>query len=362
MEERPRGGPIMKEGTWLAIVVLTLGALFALDAGAQPEAAAEPAAAEAETAAFQAFLAEMRGLALERGIRAETLDTVLPTIRIHRQAVVADRSQAEFVDTYANYLRRVSPRRIERGQQLMAQHGEMIRSVAANYGVQPRFVAAIIGLESDYGAFPINEPLFDVVATLAFDGRRGAQFRAQFLAGLEIVDKGYATLDELKSSWAGALGVPQFTPTNVLEIAVDHDKDGRIDLWRLGPDVIASVARYLQRTGWRSDQTWGREVVLPAGGEETLAAPIGSGQEPPSVCRSYESLGAFRNLSDWQALGVRNGGGGALPARELPAALIVGDRGDDRGWLVYRNFCSLMRYNPAFRYALSVGLLADAIG
>ena len=325
-----------------------------------PASAQEPEGAE--TAAFATFLGEMRSAAVARGIRAETLDEVLPTIRIHRQAVAEDRSQAEFVQTYEAYLRRVSPRRIERGRALLAEHGEMVRRVAADYGVQPRFVVAIIGLESDYGTYPIEQPLFDVVATLAFDGRRGAQFRAQLLAALEIVDKGWATADEMKSSWAGALGVPQFTPTNVLEIAVDHDRDGRIDLWKVGPDVVASVAHYLQRNGWRADQTWGREVKLPPGGEETLAAPMTDGATPPAVCRSYESLGAFRELGDWQQLGVRRAGGGDLPTRNLPAALVVGDAGDDRGWLVYRNFCSLMRYNPAFRYALSVGLLADAIG
>jgi membrane-bound lytic murein transglycosylase B len=344
----------MRRAIWLAIV-----AASACPALAQVE---EPPDEAAETAAFAAFLEEVRGTALERGIRAATVDAVLPTIRIHRQAVAADRSQAEFVDTYENYLRRVSPQRIERGQALMAEHGEMFRRVAADYGVQPRFIAAIIGLESNYGTFPINEPLFDVVATLAFDGRRGAQFRAQLLAALEIVDKGYATPEQMKSSWAGALGVPQFTPTSVLEVAVDHDKDGRIDLWTVGPDVVASVGNYLKRTGWRSDQTWGREVMLPPGGEESLAAPIAAGDTPPPVCRTFQTLGAFRSLSDWQTRGVRNSSGGDLPQRDLPAALIVGDRGDDRGWLVYRNFCSIMRYNPAFRYALSVGLLADAIG
>jgi membrane-bound lytic murein transglycosylase B len=329
---------------------------------AQVEAEAEqPVDEQAEAEAFQAFLDEIRGMALERGIRAATVDSILPTIRIHRRAVEADRSQSEFVDTYEYYLRRVSPRRIERGRAFMAEHGEMFRRVAADYGVQPRFIAAIVGLESDYGTFPITEPLFDVIATLAFDGRRGAQFRAQLLAALEIVDKGYATASELKSSWAGALGVPQFTPTNLLEIAVDHDRDGRIDLWTVGPDVVASVANYLKRSGWRSDQTWGREVTLPPGGEETLVAPMSEGITPDEACRRYESLGAFRRLADWQALGVRRSDGGGLPARNLPAALIVGDPGDHRGYLVYRNFCSIMRYNPAFRYALSVGLLADAI-
>lgn len=337
--------------------MIVLAAACARVALAQDTSAAEP-----DTAAFQTFLTDIRGAALERGIRAETLDAILPNVRIHRRAVVADRSQAEFVDTYERYLRRVSPQRIARGQQLMAEHGAMIRRVASEYGVQPRFIVAIIGLESNYGSYPITEPLFDVVATLAFDGRRGAMFRTQFLAALEIVDKGYATPDQMKSSWAGALGVPQFTPTNFLEVAVDHDGNGRIDLWSVGPDVIASVARYLQRTGWRDDQTWGREVLLPAGGEETLAAPMSAGDTPPRVCRNYESLGAFRGLNDWRALDVRRSDGGDLPTSNLPAALVAGDRGDDRGWLVYRNFCSLMRYNPAFRYALAVGLLADAIG
>jgi len=345
----------MKTAIWLTIAIVAVQ----LRAGAQVEEPQPDAAAEA--AAFGVLLSEIRASAIERGIRAATVDAILPGIRLHRQAVVADRSQAEFVDTYERYLRRVSPERISRGQALMAEHGDMIQRVAADYGVQGRFVTAIIGLESNYGTYPISEPLFDVVATLAFDGRRGAQFRRELLAALEIVDKGYATPEQMKSSWAGALGVPQFNPTNVLVYAVDHDDDGRIDLWNVGPDVIGSVANYLSKMGWRNNQTWGREVRLPSGGEQSLAAPRSAGLAPEGACRSYESLGAWRALGDWQALGIRLEDGGDLPGANLPAALIVGDPGDDRGYLVYRNFCSIMRYNPAFRYALSVGLLADAI-
>jgi membrane-bound lytic murein transglycosylase B len=330
-----------------------------LAAAASNLAAQAPELDEGE--AFQAFLSEMRTAAIERGIRAATLDEVLPTIRLHRRAVEEDRSQAEFTNTYERYLRRVSPRRIERGRDLIAQKGDMIREVAGVYDVQPRFVVAIIGLESDYGSYPIDEPLFDVVATLAYDARRSAQFRRELLAALEIVDKGYATVDQMKSSWAGALGVPQFSPTNVLRLAVDHDQDGRIDLWTVNPDVIASVANYLRDTGWRDDQTWGREVRLPDGGEDTLPALTVAGLEPDATCRSYESLGPWRGLREWQTLGVRRGDGSGLPTRNLPAALITADPGDDRGYVVYRNFCSLMRYNPAFRYALSIGLLADAL-
>jgi membrane-bound lytic murein transglycosylase B len=200
-----------------------------------------------------------------------------------------------------------------------------------------------------------------VLATLAYDARRSAQFRAELLAAFEIVDKGYAQVEELKSSWAGALGVPQFTPSNVLKLGVDYDRDGRIDLTSVGPDVIASVAHYLRETDWRSDQTWGREVSLPDDGEEMLPAQQSAGLTPDAACRRYESLGVWRGLHDWQALGVRRADGGYLPSRNLPAAFIAGDLGDARGWLVYRNFCSIMRYNPAFRYAISIGLLADSI-
>jgi membrane-bound lytic murein transglycosylase B len=336
------------------VLALLLAALLAVPLVA-------PADDAEEQAAFQTFLQGVRDEALERGISAETLDEILPSISLHRRAIQADRSQAEFVDTYERYLRRVSPQRIDAGKAILALHGDMIRDVASGYGVQPRFIVSILGLESNYGTFPITEPLFDVVATLAFDQRRSAQFRAELFAAFQIVDRGYATPDMMKSSWAGALGVPQFTPTSFLRLAVDHTGDGRIDLWNFGPDVVASVANYLRNTGWRDDQTWGRVVSLPPGGERTLPAPQGEGLTPDPVCRPYRTMGAWRGLAEWQALGVRRADGGDLPARNLPAALITGDEGDGQGYLVYRNFCSIMRYNPAFRYAIAVGMLADAI-
>jgi membrane-bound lytic murein transglycosylase B len=325
------------------------------------QAHAQQDTADISDTAFQAWLIEFRAEALARGISTNTLDLVLPEITQQRQVIQADRAQAEFVNTYAAYLERVSPNRIQAGKNLMAQHGTMIREVSAHYGVQPRFVVAILGLESNYGAFPITQPLFSVIATLAFDGRRGEMFRNELFAALEIVDKGYATPDMMKSSWAGALGIVQFTPSSFLNLAVDHDGDGKIDLWTMGPDVIASVANYLKSSGWRDDQTWGRRVSLPPGGEQSLPAPQSAGVTPDATCRAYRTTGAWRPLSDWQQLGVRRANGTSLPTRNLDAALLIGDEGDDQGYLVYRNFCSIMRYNPAFRYALSVGLLADAL-
>jgi membrane-bound lytic murein transglycosylase B len=342
------------KAVYLAVCVATSSLL-------SPLGLAQEVADADNEAAFQSWLVEFRNEALERGISEQTLDEVLPQISQQRQVIQQDRNQAEFDNSYSRYLQRVNNNRIEAGKELMAEHGDMIREVSAHYGVQWRFVVAILGLESNYGSFPITEPLFSVVATLAFDGRRGDMFRNELIAALQIIDNGYATVDMMKSSWAGALGIVQFTPSSFLRLAVDHDGDGRIDLWTMGPDVIASVANYLASFGWREDQTWGREVSLPPGGEQSLAAPQSAGMTPDATCRSFRTMGAWRPLEDWQQLGVRRSDGSDLPTRNLPAALLMGDEGDDKGYLVYRNFCSIMRYNPAFRYALSVSLLADEI-
>ena len=323
--------------------------------------AQEEPSQDTSDAAFQTWLTEFRTEALGRGISVATLDTVIPTIEQQRRVIEADRNQAEFVQTYASYLDRVSDRRIEMGQELLATRGDMINGAAQAYNVQPRFVAAILGMESNYGTFPITEPLFNVIATLAFDSRRGEQFRSELFAAFEIVDKGYASPEEMKSSWAGALGAPQFMPGSYLRLAVDQDGDGKRDLWTMGPDVIGSVANYLKSTGWQDNQTWGRVVSLPPGGEQSLPAPQNTGLSPDATCRRYTTMGVWRDLNDWQELGVRKADGSDLPTRPLAAALIIGDEGDDKGYLVYRNFCSLLRYNPSFKYALGVSLLSDEI-
>jgi len=340
--------------------VFALSTLAAALAYAQEEVAPEATEAE-EYAAFQTWLVDLRVEALERGISAATLDSIIPTIEPQRRVIQADRNQAEFVQTYASYLERVSDRRIEMGQDLIAKQGEMITNATKDHNVQPRFVAAILGMESNYGTFPITEPLFNVIATLAYDSRRGDQFRTELFAAFEIVDKGYATKEEMKSSWAGALGAPQFMPGSYLRLAVDQDGDGKRDLWNMGPDVIGSVANYLKSTGWQDNQTWGRAVSLPPGGEQSLPAPQNTGLSPDASCRRYTTMGVWRDLNDWQELGVRKADGSDLPTRPLAAALIIGDEGDDKGYLVYRNFCSLLRYNPSFKYALGVSLLSDGI-
>ncbi len=125
--------------------------------------------------------------------------------------------------------------------------------------------------------------------------------------------------------------------------------------------MFVSIAKYFKARNWNDDQTWGRKVSLPAGAEEELVGAQSEGLTPDQYCKRYESLGIWRDLQDWQKLGVRRADGSDLPTRSIPAALVLADRGDREGYLVYRNFCSIMSYNPAFKYALSIGLMSDLL-
>ncbi len=315
-----------------------------------------------EKAAFAAWLQDLRDEALAKGISQETIDTALADVSLIKRVIKRDRNQPEVKQTYAKYLHaRVSTWRKDKGRLMMKESADDLAAVALKYGVQAKYIAAIWGIETNYGTIPLTISAFDALATLAYDPRRAKRFRAELFAALEIVDKGYATYDLMKGSWAGAMGQPQFMPVSYLQFAQDFDGDGKKDIWTNRADVFASIAAYLQHYGWRDDQTWGRAVSLPKGGELSLIAKQEDGASPDRVCKRFKSMGAWRDLSDWQKLGVRRLNKDDLPTRTIDAALIIGDKGDDRGYLVYRNFCSTMLYNPAFKYALAVGMLADEI-
>jgi membrane-bound lytic murein transglycosylase B len=316
-----------------------------------------------DDADFYTWLGELRQEAADNGISEATLMQAFANITPPVKRVIErDRSQPERVQTYDDYLTaRVTDWKKETGAKLMTQHRDLLNAISKDYGVQARFIVGIWGMETNFGTYPIEEPLFNVLATLAYDNRRAAFFRAQFLAGLEILESGFPKIENMNSSWAGAMGQSQFIPESYLQYAVDHDQDGKKDIWDTEADVFASIANYFKARNWQDDQTWGRPVLLPEGGEESLVGPQSSGLTPDQYCKRYKSLGIWRDLQDWQALGIRKADGGDLPSRSIPAALVLADKGDSKAYLVYRNFCSIMSYNPAFKYALSIGLLADQL-
>src|SRR5437667_439706 len=172
-----------------------------------------------------------------------------------------DRRQAERTQSFEEYVRRrVTPWVVRRGRELAAEHRELLAQIRERYGVPPEIVVAIWGIESGFGQYGGTVPVFQALATLAWDPRRARLFRAQLYDALTMVDRGHIDAPSMVGSWAGAMGQPQFMPSSYLAYAVDFDGDGRRDIWMSPADTFASIANYLAGHGWRADEPWGYEV------------------------------------------------------------------------------------------------------
>ena len=285
--------------------------------------------------------AELEAQGREPEVVAEALDEVERIDRV----VELDREQPEFVQTFWAYLNaRVTEERIARGRAMMAEHSRLLWRLYDAYGVSPRYLLALWGMETHYGRYTGDTPVIDAMATLACDGRREAFFLEELNATLALLESGRLEGSELRGSWAGAMGHTQFMPTTLREHAVDYDGSGSVDLRSSVPDALASAASYLDELGWDPDVRWGREVQLTEGfGYEHL------GLEDPQP------------LARWQRLGVRRADGNALPAADLEAALLLPMGRHGPAFLVYDNFRRLLRWNHSISYALAVGVLADRI-
>jgi membrane-bound lytic murein transglycosylase B len=279
------------------------------------------------------------------GLKPSTIDEVIPSLRHMPKIIGYDRAQPEFTQTFAQYLdRRLTPARIDYGQTLLTQHAEFLSGLTRQYGVPGRYLVAFWGLETNYGSYLGKMPTLSSLATLACDPRRSAYFTEELFAALSLMERESFTPNQMRGSWAGAMGHTQFMPTAYRQYAIDGDADGSIDLWHSQYDALASGANFLKHLGWQAEQRWGREVILPAGFpyQET-------------------GLNQRRPLREWAGLGVTTTTGASLPDDELSAAILLpaGHRGP--AFVVYPNFDVIMKWNRSESYALAVGLLADQV-
>lgn len=294
---------------------------------------------------FSAWLEGVKRDAAAAGISQATIDAALTGLEPIQRVIEQDRNQAEFTQTLWTYLdRSVTTGRIERARRLLAKNRPLLNRVYARFGVQPRFLVAFWGLESNFGEHTGGYSVIQALATLAFDARRAVFFRAQLMDALKIIDEGSITVADMRGSWAGAMGQLQFIPTTFVNYAVDFDGDGRRDIWGNLPDVFGSAANFLGKVGWRGDETWGREVRLPS-----------------SFDWEQANLKTRKPIGEWQRLGVRRADGTDLPRADISGAIIapMGHRGPT--FLVYGNFNAILTWNRSILYAVAVGHLADRI-
>lgn len=321
------------------------GALALAGCGASPAPA--PVRASWPTApnpGFDAWVQGFRSRAAARGIPAPVIARAFQGAGYLPGVIERDRNQTEFKRSLEDYLAiAASDERVATGKAKLRSHAGLLAEIEQRYRVEPKIVTAVWGLESRYGARRGDAPVISALATLAYDGRRGAFFESQLVAALRILANGDTTPARMRGSWAGAMGHTQFIPTSYLAYAVDFRGDGRRDIWSDDPtDALASAAAYLKRSGWRHGQPWGVEVRLPAG----FNGPFGRG--------------TTRSPSAWAAAGVRDMNGRRVP--DHGAASILRPMGaGGPAFMVFRNFTVITRYNNAESYVIGIGHLSDRI-
>jgi membrane-bound lytic murein transglycosylase B len=312
-------------------------------------------AASLQDVPFGAWLDNFRSEARQRGYSDELLDKTVGNLEPLERAIETDRAQPELTIGFERYFEsRVNTQVIRRGREALREHRRLLTRVEKEYGVPRRVVVAVWGMESRYGRNQGRTPVFQALATLAWEPRRSGFFRGQLFDAIEMVSRGDIEASAMKGSWAGAMGQTQFMPSSYLAYAVDADRDGRRDIWRSNADALASIANYLKGQGWTRESTWGREVKLSrAGVDWAEALPLRT-----DGCSAMRDMTEAQPLREWRRRGARLAGGATLPRTNRPARLV---RVQNRSFLVYPNYDALLRYNCAQHYALAIAMLSERL-
>ncbi len=348
---------------WLSAAICTIACLYGPASTAQNIAApATESANDAHEAGFRAYLGQVRQKALTEGVSATTLDRVLPTISFNARVVRLDRQQPEGasnapVPNFAPYkARHVDASRISRGRAKYTELRPLLQRIENETGVPEEIMIAIYGHETNYGSVMGNFNAPEALASLAYEGRRRALFEGELIAVLKMIDKGVPQY-AITGSWAGALGKPQFLPSVYLRLARDGDGDGYADIWRSEVDAMTSIANYFVNTGWRRGEEWGFAVNVPASFNR---AALYSRMASPRCPRVFGRHSQWKTIAEWRALGIMPERG-FWPKDSMMATLIEPDGVGRTAYLLGGNYRVILDYNCSNFYALSVGLLADAV-
>ena len=303
-----------------------------------------------ETDEFAIWLSNFEQNALKQGITQQTLDLSFKNIEPNKRVIELDQRQPEFTITLDEYLNNTTPKfRVNKGKKLYVQHKDLLDRVSDQYGVQPRFLLALWGIETSFGRYTGSFNVIRSLVTLSYDQRRRDYFTGELINALKIIDQGHTSPESMDGSWAGAMGQCQFMPTSFVNYAVDFDNDGKKDIWDTIPDVLASAANYLSSTGWDDNQTWGREVTVINDIDESL------------ITVSARKVEVSKKLSYWSKSGVRNLDGTALPDVNINSYLVYPEGKDGRKFIVYENFKTILDWNRSLFFGLAVGRLSDLI-
>jgi lytic murein transglycosylase len=289
---------------------------------------------------FRQFLESIWAKAEAAGVSRATFDTAITGLTPDPAILTKTAKQPEFTITIAQYLAQsVTPKRAAQGRDIAADLAGPLEKLQARSGVPWEILVAIWGIESNYGSSGGKSDILRVLATLAFKQHRGTLFLDEFVAALVMLEKGYATRAHLVGSWAGAMGQPQFMPSSYLKYAVSYEGSPGGDIWSSRTDALASIANFLQKSGWISGLPWAIEVIIPD---------------------SFDFASLRDSLANWQAQGFRAASGKALPTSGN-ATLFMPAGAKGPAWLLTDNFAVIKQYNSSDAYAMAIGVLSQRI-
>src|SRR2546425_2793963 len=343
----------MRVGLSVLIVLAGLLSPFAADVATQTPGQPTQVAAQQP---FEEWLGALIKEAGERGYGQDLIDQALLGLEPLPRVVASDRSQAELTITFERYYNNlVTPVLVSRGRTRAHEDRELLDRVQSTFGVQRPVVLAIWGIESRFGGNIGRTPVFRALATLAWEPRRAGFFRRQLFDALTMVARGHIDVETMTGSWAGAMGQPQFMPSSYLAYAVDFDKDGRRDIWRSTPDVLASIANYLKANGWDGERTWGREVTVPPPARTRIRESVPA---RTSGCYAMRDMTERRALEEWQNFGVRRVDGGPLPEVDVEAGPCQAGK---RLFFGFPQQPAILLCNCRHHYTPSLGVFAELL-
>jgi lytic murein transglycosylase len=324
--------------------------------------AAAVVAAQTSEANWETYKVRLAALARQQGVRESTIQANVPYLRINQKAIYMESTEPVAasglgnVGTLQPYLRsHVTPSLIARGRNNYAEHYSGLQQLQSRYGVDAPVLLAIWGHETSYGTYTGSTDLLEALASLGYYGRRRAFFETEFVSALKLMDQGVPR-SWLKGSWAGATGYPQFMPSVALRLRADGDGDGYADLWHNELDGLASIAAYFRDAGWKPNVAWGIPVRTPP---NLNRAPLVNRLNSPRCPNVYRRHSRWLTMREWRALGITPFGR-TLPDNEM-ASLIEPDGPTATAYLTTTNYRVILDYNCSNFYAISVGVLADAI-
>lgn len=327
----------------------------------QPAATAA-VAAQAGAYTFETYKIRLAALARQQGIREATIRSYIPSLRINQRVIYMESTEPVAqqglgnIGTLQPYLRsHVTPSLVARGRANYSEHYSALQALGRRYGVDPTILLAIWGHETSYGAYTGGTDLLEALGSLGYYGRRRAFFENEFVSALKLIDQGVPR-SWLKGSWAGATGYPQFMPSVALRLRADGDGDGYADIWRNELDGLASIAAYFRDAGWKPNVTWGIPVRTPP---NLNRAPLVNRLNSPRCPNVYRRHSRWLTMREWRALGITPLGR-TIADNEL-ASLIEPDGPAKTAYLMTTNYRVILDYNCSNFYAISVGVLADAI-